>query len=107
MYIRQQYDVEIIPNTTFCLKDIESLGLKLSLGETKIKLLTVYKPREATTPLFIEKMMEIIASMSVTSGEELIVCGDMNIDLLDIVILIIIRTFKIILHLVNPLHCCQ
>ena len=83
VYVRDKYRVSVIANTQLSLDYIECIGLRLELGDVKIHVLSVYRRPGGDRRLFLEKLEEIISIVRLTNSDELYICGDFNLDLLN------------------------
>jgi len=61
---------------------IESVFLDLIIDNRHIYIGTIYKPPSANNNRFIDKLHEMISSLNLSGGNECIISGDFNIDLL-------------------------
>jgi len=61
---------------------LESVFIDITVGGKHIFVGTIYKPPSVNDNNFIAKLHEMIASLNIGSGNECIICGDFNIDLL-------------------------
>ena len=78
------YHARVIEGTCISTDYIECLGLKLETEDRSVYVLTFYRPPNADLDLFIEKFAEMLLLVDSCANSELYVCGDFNIDLLEL-----------------------
>ena len=62
--------------------EIQCVVINPTVGKTQI-LPNVYRPREGKKPAFIDKLIQTVESITNRSKYELVIVGDMNIDILE------------------------
>ena len=80
VFVKEKFTVNLIPSACVYLNTIECLGLSLHIGNCKISIITVYKPKASVA---WQKCVEILSSVAVGGDSELYVCGEFNVDLLE------------------------
>lgn len=85
VYVLKCYEVRVITKCSLSTPLVESLFLELRRGSKKIMLATVYKPPCAKNGEFLDALMGLLSEFQIGGFDEFILCGDFNIDLLNIV----------------------
>ena len=84
VYVRDNYNARQINNTNISNDHIECLGLTLEKRDKVIQILTFYRPPKGNLDFFIGKFSELVLTVRASANVELFVCGDFNIDLLNL-----------------------
>ena len=84
VYVRDIDHATVIEGTCISTDYIECLGLKLETEYKIVYVLAFYRPPNANVDLFIEKFAELLLLVDSCANSELYVCGDFNIDLLEL-----------------------
>lgn len=83
VFVNDRFRVERVDNCSVSLPHIESLCLNVSLLTSTVTIGSFYRPPSADCNMFTDKLHEIHALLSSNTKQELVFCGDFNMDLLN------------------------
>lgn len=81
-FINSNFVSDIIPSCTFSLEYIECLTVRIQCNPRNVYIATFYRPPGGNIDLFLDKFNDTLNELNANNNQEIIVCGDFNIDLL-------------------------
>ena len=82
VFVRCDFEINEIPQCTISNETIESLFLRVSKSTCNFTVGTMYKPPDVHKSNFIETFQQFYQSLELRDKQNLILCGDFNINLL-------------------------
>ena len=83
VYISNVFKSKVIHPCTISLQTIETLFIETVKENCKLLIISIYRPPNANAILFIDKLSELMSIISGNGYDEIILCGDFNLDILN------------------------
>ena len=74
---------KVIHPCTIFLPNIEILFIETVKENCRLLIISIYRPPNANAILFIDKFSELMSIISGNGYDEIILCGDLNLDILN------------------------
>ena len=74
---------KVIHPCTISLPTIETLFIETVKENCRLLIISIYRPPSANDILFIDKLSELLCMISGNGYDEIILCGDVNLDILN------------------------
>ena len=74
---------KVIHPCTIFLPNIETLFIETVKENCRLLVISIYRPPSANAILFINKLSELLSIISGNGCDEIILCGDFNLDILN------------------------
>jgi len=85
VYVKSSLKAKCVKDTKISNDHIESLFLDIEVTKSKSMFLgSVYRPPSGNTDDFVNKLIDMIRPINVKRPNEMIVCGDFNVNMLDL-----------------------
>ena len=84
IFVNNGYDCENLTELSFCVSQMESIFMSCSYNNRNIIVGCIYKPPDADYDLFISSLEDMLMSISQSRPDQLFICGDFNLDLLNL-----------------------
>ena len=83
VYILNVFKSKVIHPCTISLLTIETLFIETVQENCRLLIISIYRPPSANAILFIDKLSELMSIISGNGFDEIILCGDFNLDILN------------------------
>ena len=83
MYISNVFKSKVIHPCTIPLPTIETLFIETVKENCRLLIISIYRPPSANAILFIDIFSELLSIFSGNCYDEIILCGDFNLDILN------------------------
>ena len=83
VYISIVFKSKVIHRCTISLPIIETLFIETVKENCRLLIISIYRPPSANAILFIDKLSELVSIISEDGYDEIILCGDFNLDILN------------------------
>lgn len=84
IYAHEDYDSSILSNISFSYSHIESVFIKCLFRSKTLVIGCIYRPPSGDVNMFLESMDTILTALSHLPQSNLYVCGDFNLNLLNV-----------------------
>jgi len=84
VFVHNKFSVQKQLNVSVSQPDIETLFLNVSYNSKCFNVITVYRPPNSISSHFIDNLQDLLFQSNNNSSNELIICGDFNVNLLNI-----------------------
>ena len=83
VYISNVFKSKVIHPCTISLPTIDTLFIETVKENCRLPIISIYRPPSANALLLIDKLSEQLSIISGNGYDEIILCGDFNLDILD------------------------
>ena len=92
LYISNVFKSKVIHPCTISLQTIENLFIETVKKNYRLLIILIYRPPSTNATLLINKMSELLSIISGNGYDEIILCGDFNLHILNYDNIIITKT---------------